>query len=481
MGRYKRSDNRNQLELQPMCLDDMIPQNSDARALDTIVDRMDIPSMGFIHSETKDTGRKPYNPVDMFKLYVYSYFNGIRSSRKIERECYRNIEVMWLINGLKPDFKTIADFRKDNKKPIKQAFRKFSMICDELGLIGKEIVAIDGSKFRASNSRLAYHSEKKIEKKIEHYNNVAEQYLSLLDSCDCDERNSEGPQLSRTEIESKIESINKRLAELESLKEYVKENGTIYETDPDARMMKTNNKGCDICHNVQVAVDDKNHLVVAVDVTSDPIDKEQLHSISLQAKEELGVETITAIADKGYYSALQFAKCKEDDIIPIVSKADHSHSAATKEFGKEQFKYDEVNDGYICPEGHLLKAYNPRKENPKYEGIRRYQNFKACADCKSRSKCSAGAKGRSLQDRQFQRIADEVDLRTEENPDMYRKRKQTAEHPFGTVKRSWGYTYFLTRRTESVRVESLLHFLVYNMKRAISVIGPRELMMKMQG
>ena len=219
MDRCKSVDNRDQMNLMPMCMDDIISPDSEVRAIDAIVDKMDIPSIGFTYSVTKETGRKPYNPVDMFKLYAYSYFNGIRSSRKIERECYRNIEVMWLINGLKPDFKTTADFRKDNKKQIKLAFHKFSMICDELGLIGKEMVAMNGSEFRASNSRLAYHSEKKIERKIEHYNKTVEQYLILLDSCDEQESDSITPKLSRAEIEEKIEDINKRLAELEELKQ----------------------------------------------------------------------------------------------------------------------------------------------------------------------------------------------------------------------------------------------------------------------
>lgn len=254
-----------------------------------------------------------------------------------------------------------------------------SMICDELGLIGKEMVAVDGSKFRANNSRMAYHNEKKLEKKIEHYNEAAEKYLTLLDNCDIQEKESSKVKLSRVEIEEKINGINKRLAELEVLKQQVKENGSIYETDPDSRMMKTNNNGCDICHNVQIAVDDKNHLVVAVDVTREPVDKEQFHNIALQAKEELGVETITAIADKGYYSASQFAKCKEDNIIPIVSKADHSHMAATKEYVKSQFQYDAEQNGYICPQGHLLKAYNQRKKNPKYADHVRYRNLEACA------------------------------------------------------------------------------------------------------
>ena len=365
-----------------MCLDDMIPDDSEVRAIDAIVDSMDILSMGFTYSEPKETGCKPYSPIDLFKLYTYGYFNGVRSSRKIERECYRNIEVMWLINELKPDFKTIADFRKNNKTQIKQQ---------------------------------------------------------------------------------------------------VKKNGTIYETDPDSRMMKMNNKGADICHNVQIAVDDKNHLVVAVDVTSQPVDKEQFHNMALQAKEELGVETITAIADKGYYSASEFAKCKEDNITAMVSKADDPSLAATKGFGKDQFKYDEVNGGYICPQGHFLKAYNPRKENAKYAAHRRYRNFEACAKCNEKSRCSGSRKGRTIQDMPFQRIADEVDKLTNEHLDMYKKRKQTVEHPFGTIKRAFGYSYFLTRGTASVRTESLMHFLVYNMKRAINIIGTKEMIGMLQG
>ena len=243
MNRYKRVENRDQLNLIPLCIDDMIAPDNEVRALNAIVESMDIQSLGFTHSETASTGRRPYNPVDLFKLYTYSYFNGIRSSRKIERECYRNIEVQWLINGLKPDFKTIADFRKDNKKQIKLVFGKFSVICDELGLIGKEMVAIDGSKFRANNSRMAYHSENKIQKKIEHYNKRAEEYLLLLDNYDTQESTYGATKLSINEIEFKIEDINKRLAELKILKQQVKETGTIYTTDPDSRMMKTNNNG----------------------------------------------------------------------------------------------------------------------------------------------------------------------------------------------------------------------------------------------
>lgn len=230
-----------------------------------------------------------------------------------------------------------------------------------------------------------------------------------------------------------------------------------------------------LCHNVQIAVDDKNHLVVAVDVTSEPVDKQQFHNITSQAKEELGVDQIIAIADKGYYSASEFAKCKEDNIIPIVSKADHSHMAATIGYGKSQFKYDEENDGYICPQGHILRAYKSRKENAKYADHNRYTNSGACSNCPVRDKCTTNKDGRIIHDRPFQRIADEVDKRTAENVDVYKKRQRLAEHPFGTLKRDWGFSYFLTRRTESVRTESFMHFLIYNMKRMINIMGTEKL------
>jgi len=460
-----------------MCLDDMLPEDAEVRALEIIIDKMDIHSLGFTYSNTKSTGRPPYDPSDMFKIYAYSYFNGIRSSRKIERECYRNIELMWLIGDIRPDFKTIADFRKDNKEQIKAAFKRFSMICSELGLIGKEIVAIDGSKFRASNSRIKYHSEKKVDEKIRHHTEKAEHYMSLLDSCDKEESNH--PKLSKDEIIAKIDKANNRLIELSLLKEEVKQNGTIYETDPDARMMKVNNKGADICHNVQIAVDSKNHMIVAVDVTSEPVDKEQLYNVASQTKENLEVDTLTVIADKGYYSARQFALCENDGITPIVSNADRSFLSLTKAYSKEAFKYDESKEGYYCPQGHFFKPYRSRKTS-KYTGHIRYQNKEACMNCNVKHLCT-DAKFRTIADRPHEKYARSMNKRLRENADMYKQRKQLAEHPWGTVKRSWGFSYFLTRRTENVRTESLLHFLAYNMKRAINIMGVQGLRVALQG
>lgn len=469
MHRYNKSNNRDQLSFEPFCLDEMLPEDAEVRALEVIIDKMDIRSLGFTYSETKSTGRKPYDPVDMFKIYAYSYFNGIRSSRKIERECYRNIELMWLIGDIRPDFKTIADFRKDNKKQIKSAFLRFNMICVELGLIGKEIVVVDGSKFRAGNSRFACHTEKKLDKKLEYFNKTIDGYMQLLDVCD--DAESKESKLSRDEIIGKIDGLNEKVVKLCELREKVIENGPIYDTDPDSRMMRISNNGADVAHNVQVAVDEKNHIVVAVDTTSQPIDKEQLYNMASQAKENMQVDELTVVADRGYYSAKQFELCENDNIKPIVTEANQRHHAASPEYEKDKFIYDEGNNCYVCPQGSILTPYK--------NGLI-FANRKACRECLVREKCTGG-KYRMIHDRSGEKYARIVDKRTAENIELYRKRQQVVEHPFGTVKRTLGFTYFLTRGTESVRAESCLHFLIYNMKRAMNIMGMRELRTALQG
>jgi len=258
------------------------------------------------------------------------------------------------------------------------------------------------------------------------------------------------------------------------LREEVKKNGTIYETDPDSRMMKTNNHGADICHNVQIAVDDKNHLVVAVDVTSQVVDKEQLHNMANQAKENMQIDEMTVIADKGYYSAKQFEKCAKDNITPIVTNASHSFHAASSEFEKDRFTFDEEKGGYICPAGNLLLPSKKRATTGKWKDYVNYANPDACRNCPQKDKCTSG-KYRTIQDKPFEKYAREVDKRTKGNLEMYQKRKQLVEHPWGTVKRAFGFSYFLTRGTESVRAESCLHFLVYNMKRAINMVEIEDL------
>ena len=408
MERYVKSDDRNQLSFIPMSFDDMIPDDAEVRALEVIVEKMDIRSLGFTYTETKHTGRPPYDPVDMFKLYIYSYFNGIRSSRRIERECYRNIELMWLLGNLRPDFKTIANFRRDNKSQIKQAFQAFSVICDQLGMVGKEIVAVDGSKFRACNSRDAYYSEKKIDQKLAHYNKSAAEYLKLLDACDSSEPDT--IKFTKEELVEKLDKINTRIAELTVMRDVVAENGNICETDTESRMMRTANSGADICHNVQIAVDSKSHIVVAVDVTSQPIDKEQLYNMSSQAKENMAVETLTVVADKGYYSSYQFKDCSENGIIPIVPKTVSGH-VPTNEFDKNAFTFDSEKGGYFCPMGELLLPFKRRTAKT---GLVKYANRSACERCQQKSKCTAG-KFRAVQDYPLQKYSHEVDKRVKDN------------------------------------------------------------------
>jgi transposase len=477
MSRYVQGEDRNQLSLEPLCFDEMISEENPVRALEMIVESMNIPKLGFTYSETKETGRKPYSHEDMFKLYAYSYFNGIRSSRKIERECHRNIEVMWLIGELKPDHKTIANFRKDNKKAIKAAFRRFTMICDELGLISKEIVAVDGSKFRACNGRMRYHSKGKIAEKLAHYGEAAEKYMNLLEQGDREENENPPSGYTRKELEEKLASIQKRVNELEAIQEKVESEGTIYLTDPNARLMRTHNGGGDISHNVQTAAEEKNHFIVAVDVTSEAVDYGQLYNISRQAKEELQTPELISIADKGYYSGEQFSKCKEENIHPIAPHPDKG-GRQEKGYTKGYFSYNKETDAYRCPQGEILALPVQKRVNRKGD---RYYNRSACAACEAKEKCSPSTPYRTIVRGAFDNITEEVDAFTRVNKELFSMRKSMCEHPFGTVKRALGFTYFLTRGTENVRTESLLHFLAYNMKRLINIMGPGKLQSALQG
>ena len=381
------------------------------------------------------------------------------------------------MNELKPDFKTIANFRKDNKKAIKAAFRKFTMICDELNLISKEIVAVDGSKFRACNGRMRYHSKGKIAEKLQHYSEAAEKYMNLLEQCDQNETENPPNQYSRKELKEKLDKIQKRVNELEAIQGKVETEGTIYLSDPDARLMRTHNGGGDISHNVQTAVEEKNHFIVAVDVTSEAVDYAQLYNIASQAKEELRVDELTAIADKGYYSGEQFAKCKDENIHPIAPHPDKG-GAQERGYTKGYFRYDKETDMYCCPQGELLGQPAQRRANRKGD---RYYNQVACANCLAKDRCSPALPYRTIVRGKFDDYSEEVDAFTKAHAEIFVKRKSLCEHPFGTVKRALGFTYFLTRGHENVRTESLLHFLAYNMKRLINIMGTTGLTAELQG
>lgn len=250
MERHKQGETREQISFELLSLEDLIEEENPVRAIDVIVNRLDMAELGFVHSQTKETGRKPYAPSDMLKLYLYGYLNGIRSSRKLERECGRNIELMWLLRKLNPDFKTIADFRKNNKEAIQRVFYRFSIICDELGLLGKEIVAIDGSKFRASNNSNAFFTKKRIADKRREYKEAAEKYVALLDICDKEENVSKTKGYSRKDLEERLKWLDHKLSKLDEVEPLVEEHGSVSTTDPDAKLMKHLNGAREVSHNV---------------------------------------------------------------------------------------------------------------------------------------------------------------------------------------------------------------------------------------
>lgn len=486
MQRYVEGSSREQIQV--VSLDDLIGEDNPARVFDAFVDSLDMKKLGFKYAQTKETGRKPENPADMCKLYIYGYFNGIRSSRKIEKECKRNIEVMWLINNLTPHNKTISDFRKDNKKPLENLFKEFTMLCDMMGLIGKEMIAIDGSKFRASNSRKKNFTRNKVKKMIQHYEDSAKKYMELLENSDKND-SEQKPDFTKEDLNEKLKNAQKRIEELKEMSEEIEKTGDISITDKDAKHMGVSNNGTDISHNVQVAVDSKNHLVVAVDVISAPADQGQLYNVAKLAADELRIELknneeendetkennsedyiLTVLADKGYYEYESLKECLEAGIKTIVSKQKSPNNTGDEKYVIDNFIYDKERDVYICPQAKIL--YNVSKSTSKEH---KYKNTSICKECTQRDQCTKKVEGRTIIRSEKHDIYDIVNKITKDNMYLYKKRQQIVEHPFGTIKRALGYTYFLTRGNASVRVESFMHFFIYNLKRVINIMGVKAL------
>lgn len=477
--RYEEGKDRSQVQI--VNLEDLIDENNPVRVIDAFVDSLNMAKLGFKYAETKETGRKPMNPADMCKLYIYGYYNGIRTSRKLERECEKNIEVMWLINNLKPHNKTISEFRRNNKQVLENVFKEFSMLCDALNLVGKEMVAIDGSKFRASNSRKRNYTKNKVKKMIKHFEESANKYLELLEKNDKDDID-----FNEENLTEKLKAAQKRIEELKAMYEDIEKNGEISITDKDARHMGVSNNGTDIAHNVQIAVDSKNHLVVAVDVVSTPDDSAQLFSMAKQAAKELGIElkdkeenqseeeyeeyVLTVLADKGYYQYENLRDCLDSGIRPVVAKEKASNKTGNEKYIRDNFIYDKERDIYICPQGKILNNISkPSSQN------QLYKNKEACKECPFKDQCTTSTEERTIKRNEQHDIYDIVNKIMDENKQVYKRRQEIVEHVFGTVKRNLGYTYFLTRGNESVRAESFMHFLAYNLKRVIKIVGVKAL------
>lgn len=474
---YITGEERNQIILMPDCLNDYITEDNPVRVIEEFVELLNMNKLGFIRAIPAQVGRPGYNPKDLLKLYIYGYMNRIRSSRRLETEASRNLEVIWLLKKLTPDFKTIADFRKDNKSAIKKVFKEFTLICKEWQLFGKELIAVDGTKIKANNSKRKNCNKKKIDRQLKYYDEKISEYLSLLEENDEIESCDRKP--TAEEIKERLKQLNERKQKYEQYKSKIENENIseISETDPDARLMSNNNK-IEVCYNVQASVDSKHNLILDHEVINNPADQGQLGKMSLRAKNILEVEKLEVLADKGYYKGTDLKECIENNITPYVTKQTISNSTGESEFYPDKFKYDKEKDVYICPKRQVLGFAKMRKVTSG-ESHRVYRNFNACSNCSDKEKCTKAKHGRQVSRWIHQNLLDEIDERTKENKEKYRQRQMIVEHPFGTLKRTLDSYYFLTKGKESVGAEISLSFFAYNLKRVINILGVKELLTKL--
>jgi transposase len=468
---YIAGKDRKQSIMFPDYLDDYVGGDNPVRFLDAFVETQDLGDLGFERAEAKDMGRPGYHPGVLLRLYLYGYLNGIRSSRKLERETHRNVELMWLIEMLTPDFKTIADFRKDNLEPIKKACRQFFQLCKQMGLFSGELVAVDGSKFKADNSRDRNFTKKKLEKLIKLADQRIEEYLTQLDAGDQQDAESEATRPTAEELRGKIEKVIKRKEQHKARQKKLEQSGEtqISETDGDARLMKTR-EGSAVCYNVQMAVDSLNKLIVTTDVTNAVNDSQQLASIAGQAKEELGVEKLEAVADLGYYDCGEVSECEAQGIAVYMDKPPQKDNKGL--FTKEDFSYNAEKDVYQCPAGEDLEY---RRESMERGRQIRYYETRRCGSCQLKSKCTTG-KQRRIKRLAGEEAVERMTARVRAGPDKLRLRKELVEHPFGTIKRSMGHGYFLMRGKAKVGTEMALTAMTYNLKRAINIVGVKKML-----
>jgi transposase len=467
---YIEGESREQRILFPEVLDDYISGDNVVRFIDVFVDGLKLEELGFDRSEPKETGRPPYDPRDILKLYIYGYLNRLRTSRTLERECQRNVELMWLMRKLRPDFKTIADFRKDNRKTFRGVFRQFVLVCKQMGLLGGELVAVDGSKFKAVNSGQRNFSAKKLEERLQEIDKKVKRYLNEMDRGDKQESHN---QVSAGEIKEKIEILKQRKGRYEELLKELKARGEkqISLTDPDSRAMAMTPKG-EVSYNVQTAVDSKHHLIVEQDVTNEGLDNHQLLVMAQTTKETLGQTELNVVADMGYYNQEELKQCEEAGITAYVSKPIVSKNTARGLFGKEKFVYDAHGDCYRCPAGKRLDfRFESEQDGRKF----RYYWTTACPGCPLKAQCTTDPRFHRIKRWEHEAILERIEQRVRANPSIMKRRKQIVEHPFGTIKFWNDQRHFLMKGLEKVKGEFSLSTLAYNIKRAINVLGVTRL------
>jgi transposase len=469
MKRFVEGTDREQSTLFPECLEDWICEDNPVRAIDVFVDQLDLAELGFSGVDPEATGRPSYHPSVLLKLYIYGYLNRVQSSRRLEREAGRNVEVMWLTGRLIPDHKTIADFRRDNGAAIRKVCAQFVTLCRELGFLTNASVAIDGSKFKAVNTRDKNFTRAKMERRLVQIEESVARYLSQLDTAD----RQEPSRALAARTEHLKEKLAKLADELQRLKTIEKEmlaspDQQVSLSDPDSRSMATSGRGSGIVgYNVQIAVDTEHHLIVTHEVTNTGSDRSQLANIALQAKDVLGTEHLDAIADRGYFNSPEILTCEQANITVTLPKPMTSGAKADGRYGKQDFVYLPSEDVYRCPAGEKL-TYRYTNE----ESGRRLRHYwtSACRRCPLKSDC-AKANERRIKRWEHEHVLEAVQQRLDRNPQAMRQRRETAEHPFATLKMRMGATHFLMKRLPKVATEMALHVLAYNLTRVMNIIG----------
>lgn len=479
MTRFIEGLDRRQTSLLPACIDDYVDESNPARAIDAFIDMLDLAALGF-NVEPGATGRPGYHPATMLKLYLYGYLNQVQSSRRLERECARNLELIWLTGQLKPDFKTIADFRRDNGPAVRKVCRQFVALCRDIDLLDASIVAIDGSKFKAVNAKAKSFTREKIERRLGEIDAAITRYLGELDRAD-EVHNKTGmmPQEARlARVIKKLAHHRKEQRTLQAMEQRMDSTGEtqVSLTDPDCRAMATTSKQPRVVgYNVQSAVETKHHLIVAHEVTNHGYDRDALSMMATAAKEVMPGE-IEAVADKGYYKGEEIVACELAGVPVTVSKPNTSNAGAEGRFDKADFVYVPDEDTYVCPAGERLTYHFTSELDGKL--MRSYWTT-ACAACPVKKKCTTG-KERRVRRWEHEAILERVQRRLDDNPSKIPLRSKTVEHPFGTIKAWMGATHFKMRTLKHVATEMALHVLAYNMTRVIAIIGVPELVKAMR-
>jgi transposase len=462
---------RSQTMLFPERLEDYVAAENPVRFLDAFIAQQDLAALSFTKARCAGTGRPPYDPAMLLKLYLYGYLHRLRSSRRLEAECLRNVELIWLTGKLAPDFKTIADFRKDNLQPLKALARQFTLLCRQLELFGGELLAIDGSKFKAVNSRDKNFNAGKLQELLAHTDARIAEYFAALETADA--QPPVEPALTREALAQKIAALQeKKDWHEELLGQLDAEQKQISTTDPDSRRMSTA-QGNVVGYNAQLAVDAKHKLIAADDVTNEVTDITQLANVALAAKQNLELQQADVVADAGYYNASEVSRCVEQGLTPHIPKVDTSANTARGLFGKSQFHYEAAKDVYICPANQELTY---RSSTFELGRELRYYRASGCQQCALRQRCHRSQGNRRLSREANEHLMEQMAARMQAHPEKFKLRKQLAEHPFGTIKRTLGYDHFLLKGLAKVRTEWSLITLAYNLKRVLNLVSFEKLM-----